>query len=164
LIKIKAMATIDIEAQERKAGTIARIALKASLISQIRTTFKRRTGTLEKSTVLARYKQARLDRLVINSPKYSFTQHYGSVKTGTQKASTRKASTVKSFQRHLEGMVTNVTAHSRSSGSVNAFNKNEPYSAKNHIAKALQQTNALQVLATSLGENRIALITSQIEF
>jgi hypothetical protein len=158
------MATIDIEQEERKAGTIARIALKASLISKIKATFNRRSGTLEKSTVLARYKQARLDRLVINSPKYSFTQHFGSTKTGTQKATTRNAANVKSFQRHLNEKVTQVGAHSRSGGTVSAFNKKERYSATNHIARALQQTNALEVLATSLGKNRITNITSQIEF
>ena len=158
------MAIIDIEAEERKAGGIARTALKASLLNQIKRTFHKRSGTLLKSTVNARYKEARLDRLTISSPKYSFTQHYGSSKTGTQKATERKATSVKSFQRHLEGMVTAVKSHERSASSVKAFNKNEPYNAHDHLSRALKQTNALEVLATSLGQNRITNITSQIEF
>jgi deferrochelatase/peroxidase EfeB len=158
------MAIIDIEAQERKAGSIARAALRASLLNQIRQTFRKRSGALEKSTVNARYKVGRLDRLVINTPKYSFTQHYGSTKTGTQKETSRKATSVKSFSRFFNGQNQEVQSHTRAATTVKAFNKNEPYNAKNHIARALNQTNALQVLATSLGENRITNITSQIDF
>lgn len=158
------MATIDIEAQERKAGTIARIALKASLITQIRKSFHRRTGKLEKSNVTARYKVARLDRLIISSPKYSFTNHYGSSLTGTQKESRRKGTFVRSFQRHLASGTQEVSAHDRSGGAVQGFNKNRKYGMHNHLSRALKQTNALEVLATSLGNNRITLITSQIDF
>lgn len=158
------MAIIDIEAEERKAGSIARTALKASLLNQIRNTFKKRSGSLEKTNVTARYKSARLDRLTIQSPKYSFTQHYGSTKTGTQKATERKATNVKSFSRFLAGNTATVKSHDRKGGSVAAFNKNEPYKATDHLSRALKQTNALEVLATSLGQNRITNITSQIDF
>lgn len=158
------MEQVNIEAEERKAGNIARTALKASLINQIQRTFRRRSGIMLKSSVLARYKEGRLDRLVINSPHYSFKQHYGSTLTGTQKETTRKASSVKSFQRHLEGKAVNVASHDRAGGSVSAMNKNIGYGVHNHLSRALKQTNALEKLATSLGQNRIVLITSQIEF
>lgn len=162
--KFKDMAEINIEALERKAGNAARTALKASLINQIQRTFHRRTGTLLKSTVLARYRDGRLDRLVLDSPKYSFTQHFGSSLSGTQKATERKGTTVKSFQRHLEGMVTQVEAHERKGGFVKAFNKNEPYGAHDHLSRALKQTPALDNLATALGNHRAVLIASQIDF
>lgn len=158
------MESINIEAEERKAGNIAKNALKASLITQIKGSFHRRSGALEKSTVNSRMKEGRLDRLVINSPHYSFKQHFGSSLTGTQKATERKGASVKSFQRHLEGKTSTVSAHTRTGGAVKAFNKNIDYKAHNHIAKALNQTNALEVLATSLGNNRMVLITSQIDF
>jgi len=158
------MAEINIEALERQAGNVARTALKASLINQIQRTFHRRTGTLLKSTVLARYKEGRLDRLVLNSPKYSFTQHFGSSLPGTQKPTERKGSSVKSFQRHLEGMVTEVDAHERKGSSVKGFNKNEPYGTHNHLSRALKQTPALENLATALGNHRAVLIASQIDF
>lgn len=158
------MAEINIEAEERKAGNIARTALKASLINQIQRTFHRRKGNLLKSTVLARYKDGRLDRLVLNSPKYSFTEHFGSSLSGTQKPTERKATSVKSFQRHLEGMVTEVKAHERKATSVKGFNKNEPYAARDHLSRALKQTPALENLATALGNHRAVLIASQIDF
>jgi hypothetical protein len=158
------MAIIDIEAEERKAGSVARAALRSSLLNQIKKTFSKRSGALEKSTVNARYKVGRLDRLVINTPKYSFTQHYGSSKTGTQKETSRKATSVKSFSRFIAGNTATVKAHDRKGGSVTAFNKNEPYKATDHISRAFKQTNALEVLATSLGQNRITNITSQIDF
>jgi hypothetical protein len=158
------MEPINIEAEERKAGNIAKNALKVSLITQIQGSFHRRSGGMEESTVNSQMKDGRLDRLVINTPKYSFTQHFGTSLTGTQKPTERKGASVKSFQRHLEGKVSSVSAHVRTGGSVKAFNKNIDYKASNHIAKALKQTNALEVLATSLGENRIVLVTSQINF
>jgi hypothetical protein len=158
------MEGINFEAEERKAGSIARAALKASLISQIKNTFHTRSGALEKSTVNSRMKEGRLDRLVIASPKYSFTQHFGSSKTGSQKATERKGSSVNSFQRHLDGKISSVRAYERTGGAVKSFNKNIDYKAHDHIAKAMNQTNALEVLATSLGENRIVLIASQINF
>jgi hypothetical protein len=158
------MDTINIEAEERKAGNIAKNALKTSLVTQIKNTFGRRSGELEKSTVNSRMKDGRLDRLVLNMPHYSFKAHFGSSLTGTQKATERKGASVKSFQRHMEGKVTSVSAYERKGGIVKAFNKNIDYKAHNHIAKALNQTNALEVLATSLGNNRMVLITSQIDF
>jgi hypothetical protein len=158
------MESINIEAEERKAGNLAKNALKASLISQIKSTFHRRSGTLEKSTVNSRMRDGRLDRLILNSPKYSFTQHFGSSLTGTQKATERKGTSVKSFQRHLEGKVASISAYERQGGTVKAFNKNIGYRTHNHISRALKQTNALDVLATSLGQNRVVLITSQIDF
>jgi hypothetical protein len=158
------MEGINIEVQERKAGSIARAALTTSLMSQIKSNFNRRSGNLEKSKFNARYKNGHLDRLVLNSPKYSFTQHFGSSLAGTQKATERKGATVKSFQRHLEGMVTQVKSYDRKGGSVSAMNKKEPYKAYDHIAKALKQSPALENLATALGENRIVLIASQINF
>jgi hypothetical protein len=162
--KFKDMERVDIEAEERKAGSIARAALKASLINQIKRTFHRRTGTLEKSTVNANYKVGRLDRLTLNMPRYSFQQHFGSSLTGTQKETERKGTTVKSFQRHLEGMVTQVESHDRKGGPVSAMRKNIKYSAHDHISRALKQTPALENLATALGKNRMVLITSQIDF
>ena len=159
------MEKVDIEAEERKAGKIAAAALKASLINQIKRTFHRgKTGMMEKSTVLPRYKDARLDRLVLQMPRYSFQQHFGSSLTGTQKETERKGTTVKSFQRHLEGMVTEVKSHDRRGGSVRAMRKNIKYGAHDHISRALKQTNALENLAAALGKNRIVLITSQIDF
>lgn len=150
--------------EEKQAANIARKALKASLISEIKRSFNRRSGALEKSNVTSRFKEGRLDRLVINTPKYSFTQHYGSEKSGTQKPTERKGTNVKSFQRHLEGMVSEVKAHERKGGSVVGFNKNEPYNAHDHLGRALKQNNALETLATSLGQSRATLITSKIRF
>jgi hypothetical protein len=158
------MESINIEAEERKAGNIAKNALRASLITQIQSSFHRRSGTMEKSTVNSSMKDGRLDRLALDTPKYSFTQHFGSSLSGTQKPTERKGASVKTFQRHLEGRISTVSAHVRTGGSVKAFNKKIDYKASNHIAKALRQTNALEVLATSLGENRIVLVTSQINF
>ena len=158
------MEKVDIEAEERKAGSIARLALKASLINQIKSTFDRRSGALEKTTVNAKYKNGSLDRLTISSPKYSFTQHFGSSLTGTQKATERKGTSVKSFERHLEGLAVQVKSHDRKGTSVRAMRKNEPYKATSHISKALNQTNALENLATAIGKNRIVLVTSQIDF
>lgn len=158
------MEIINIEAEERKAGNIARLALRQSLLNQIQSTFKRRTGTLEETNVTARFKDARLDRLVLVSPRYSFQQHFGSRLVGTQKTTERKGAAVKSFKRHLKGKVSQVSGHERKGGFVRAMKKNEPYTATNHIAKALKQTNALEDLATAIGKNRIVLVTSQIEF
>lgn len=158
------MEEINIEAEERKAGNIAKNALKASLLNQIHRTFHRRSGSLLKSTVGARFKNERLDRLVLETPKYSFTQHFGSSLPGTQKATERQGSSVKSFQRHVKGKVSEVDAHERRGGSVRGFIKNEPYGTHNHLSRALSQTPALENLATALGNNRAVLIASQIQF
>lgn len=157
--------TPNFEIAERKAGNIARTALKSAYLSQISRTFKRgKTGKLEKSTVTARYRQGRLDRFAIMTPQYSFQEHFGSSKSGNQKSSQRNGADVKSFIRHLSHKRSNVRAHHRDGGTVDGFNKRRRYTAKNHIAKALNNTNALEVLATSLGENRIIMVTSQIRF
>lgn len=158
------MNNINIEAEERKAGNIAKNALKASLVTQIKNTFHRGSGELEKSTVSSRMKDGRLDRLTINSPHYSFKLHFGSSLTGTQEQTNRRPAFVKSFQRHLDSKTIIIAPSARKGGSVKAFKKNIHYKAHNHIAKALNQTNALKVLATSLGNNRMVLITSQIDF
>jgi hypothetical protein len=56
----------------------------------------------------------------MNMPRYSFQQHFGSSLTGTQKL--QKKRSIKSFQRHLEGIVTDVKSHERG-GSVSAMRK-----------------------------------------
>jgi hypothetical protein len=162
--KFKNMENVNIEAKEREAGSIARVALKASLLNQIKTTFSRRSGDLEKSNVSARYKGGSLDRLAVSMPKYSFQNHFGSTLPGTQKISERKGANVKSFSRHLQGKTIAVSGYTRSGGSVSAMVKNRKYVVTNHIAKALKQTNALENLATALGNNRAVSITSQINF
>lgn len=157
--------TSNFETIERNAGNVARASLQASYLSQIRRTFRRgKTGKLEKSSVRTKYRSGWLDRLILVSPKYSFQEHFGSNKTGTQKETQRRAGNVKSFIRHRKGKSETVRPHRRSGGSVKAFNKNRRYTAKDHITRALRNTNALEVLATSLGENRIVLVASQINF
>lgn len=158
------MDELNIEQQERKSANVARSALKASVINQIKRTFHRRSGKMEKSNVTTRFKTERLDRIILNMPRYSFQEHFGSSLTGTQKAHRRSGGNVKSFNRTINGKTQKVSAFNRQGSTVKAFRKNEPYRAKNHISRALNQTNALEVLATSLGENRIVAITSQIKF
>jgi len=158
------MEKVDIESLERKAGNTARAELRSSVLAQIRNTFHKRSGNLEKSTVNTRYKGGLLDRLVLNSPRYSFQSHFGSDKYGTQKPSAREGAAVKSFQRHLKGKTIDIQSHERSGGAVVAFTKNRNYKAYNHISRALQQTQALENLATALGNSRAVLITSQIDF
>ncbi|MFW0737572.1 hypothetical protein [Flavobacterium sp. T12S277] len=155
---------INFEVEEKKAGNIARSALKTSYLNQVRTTFKRHLGNLEKSNFSARYREGRLDRLVLVTPGYSFKSHFGSSKTGAQKESNRKSSNVKSFSRHTNGKTIQISAHLRKGGTVKAFNKNRDYTATDHISKALRATNALENLATALGNNRIVVVTSQIDF
>ncbi|MEO8534266.1 MAG: hypothetical protein ABI441_10960 [Flavobacterium sp.] len=134
-------------------------------MNEIRNTFKRGdSGKLEKSSVSAKYRNGRLDRLTLNSPRYSFQMHFGSSKSGTQKPTQRKGSHVKSFSRHIKGRNSEVKSYERRGGSVSGFNKNINYRSNNHIARALNQTKALENLATALGENRIVLIASQIKF
>jgi hypothetical protein len=134
------MQIVDIEAKERAAGLKAAAALRAAYRMQIKSTFKRNSGTLEKSNISPRYRQGRLDRLVITSPHYSFKNHFGSTKKGM------------------------TPVHSRKGKPVKAHSKNRQYKAFNHIALALKATNALEQLATDLGNNRAVLITSQIDF
>jgi hypothetical protein len=164
-IKIKGMITnLEQEAEERKAGRRAAATLRNDFRNLIRNSFKSRSGKLEKSTVTARYKEARLDRLVISQPSYSFQSHFGSTKSGTQGVTTRKGADVKGFNRHVNGKTVQVSSYNRAGGKVKAFNKNRNYNAYNHIARALQSTKALETLATDLGNNRITQITSQINF
>lgn len=162
------MENTDLEAFEKKIGGAAAKALTASLRDQIQKTFDRRTGTgsLDKSVFNARYKDGRLDRLVMNSPVYSFTSHFGSDKKGNTAATNRKATEVRSFSRHLKKSVVEhpVKSHSRKGGAVKAHIKGIEYKAKNHIAKAFRATNALNVLSTNLGTSRAIIITSQIDF
>ncbi|NRT11544.1 hypothetical protein [Flavobacterium sp. 14A] len=155
---------LDQEAEERKAGRKAAATLRNDFRVLIRNSFKSRSGKLEKSTVTARYKEARLDRLVISQPAYSFQSHFGSTKSGTQGATNRKGADVKGFTRHINGKTVQVSSYNRTGGQVKAFNKNRNYAAYNHIARALQSTKALETLATDLGNNRITQITSQINF
>lgn len=155
---------INFEVEEKKAGSIARSALRSSYLNQVRGTFQRRSGNLEKSNFNTRYRDGRLDRLVLVTPGYSFKSHFGSTKTGTQKESHRNDSSVKSFTRHINGESIQITSHLRKGGTVKAFNKNRDYRATDHISKALKSTSALETLATALGNNRIVLITSQIDF
>lgn len=160
------MENADFEANEKKIGNAAARALGASLQNQIKKTFDRRTGSLEKTNVRARYKDGRLDRLTINSPKYSFTTHYGSNKKGDTKETKRKATEVRSFERHLDNSIVEhtVKAHSRAGGTVKAHIKGIDYKATDHIAKAFRATNALNVLATELGNSRAVKIISQFDW
>jgi ABC-type lipoprotein release transport system permease subunit len=155
---------INFDSEEKKAGNKAAAALRSALRAQIKSDFQSRSGAMERSNVTARFKEGNLDRLVMHSPHYSFTEHFGSSLTGTQKQTVRSGSTVRSFQRHIKGETSFVQAHTRSGGNVKAFRKNIHYKAKNHIAEALKSTEALNALATELGNNRIVLITSQIDF
>lgn len=156
----------DFQSQEKRLGSAAAKALTASFKNQIQKTFDRRTGALDETNVTARYKDGRLDRLVINSPKYSFTTHFGSEKKGDTGETNRKGTDVISFSRHLKNSVEDhsVKAHYRAGGVVKAHVKGIDYKATNHIAKAFRATNALHVLATQLGSSRAVLITSQIDF
>lgn len=130
----------DFEAKERAAASKAASALRAAYRTQITSTFKRGSGKLEKSNFLPRFRTGRLDRLVLTSPHYSFKNHFGSTKKGI------------------------TPTHSRKGKPVKGHSKNRTYKGYNHIAEALKATNALEQLATDLGQNRAVLITSQINF
>lgn len=150
--------------RERSAGNKAASTLRVSVRSKIKEIFQSRSGNLEKSNVSARYRDGFLDRLVLAMPKYSFTSHFGSTLSGTTQATSRKPSSVNTFTRHLKSGDVSVQAHSRKATNVVAHIKGINYKAKNHIADALNQTNALEQLATDLGENRMVEIASQIDF
>ncbi len=154
----------NIEADERKAGAKAARQLRAALRTEISSVFKRRSGNLEKSNVSARYREGHLDRLVLLMPHYSFKEHFGSSLPGTTPNYNRKGGAVKSFQRHIAGASVSVSAHSRTGGGVSAHVKGIKYESRNHIARALTSTNALEELATAIGQNRAVDITSQISF
>lgn len=164
-IKIIKMDNPNFQASEKKAGAKAASALRSALRSSTIQAFKRRTGELEKNTkVSARYKDGTLDRLVLSAPHYSFKNHFGSTKTGFTGSSKRGPGNVKSFSRKMGDKTVQVKAHTRVGTFVVAHKKNRDYKAYGHISKGLQTTNALEVLATELGENRIVNITSQIDF
>lgn len=164
--KFITMENTNFEAQERKAGAKAASQLRAALRTEISSVFNRRSGALSKSTVGARYKDGALDRLVVTTPHYSFKEHFGSSLTGTTPTHARGGANVRSFQRYMGGglKVRQVAAHQRSGGAVASHVKGRSYESRNHIANALNATNALQELATALGTNRIVDITSQITF
>lgn len=163
-ISIPMEENFDFQAHEKKAGSAAARALSASLKSEINSVFKRRSGAMAKSGVTTRYKDGRLDRLVLNSPHYSFKHHYGSTKSGVTGVTLRKATSVSPFVRHLNGQGVFVSAFNRSGGAVARHNKNIDYKSTDHIAKALKKTNALESLATELAENRMVEITSNFNF
>lgn len=154
----------DFTTKERASGSKASGLLRNSLRSKIKSIFKRRSGDMEKSTVTARYRDGRLDRLVMTSPHYSFKEHFGSAKHGTTPQTQRKETAVKEFQRTVNGRTETVKSHVRKATTVQAHMKGINYKAKNHIAQALKQTNALDQLANELGDHRAVLITSQIDF
>ncbi|PZO33177.1 MAG: hypothetical protein DCE86_05300 [Flavobacteriaceae bacterium] len=154
----------DISQLEKKAANTASVLLRGAMRSEIKSVFKRRSGALEKTNVSPRFKDGRLDRLVISSPKYSFTWHYGSKKTGITPSYFRKGGAVKAFTMHLQSGPKEIPAHNRSGGIVKSHNKGIDYKSTNHIAKALSSGNVLENLATQLCENRAVLITSIIDF
>lgn len=155
----------DITSLEKKAGSAAASSLRAAFRTSIKSTFKRRTGTLEKSNVLPKYIDGNLDRLTLTSPHYSFKNHYGSGKTGVTKNTSRTGGSVKSFSRHIKGTTVKVNAFSRSGGQVSAHRKGIRYKAYGHLSKAMQNSDTiLEKLATDLGENRAVIVVSKIDF
>lgn len=154
----------DFFQKERTAGNKAASSLRGSFRSKIKQLFQSRSGAMEKSNVTARYRDGFLDRLIIATPKYSFTKHFGSSLSGTTKQTERSASSVNSFVRHINGTTIQISAHERKATHVVAHVKGINYKSTNHISEALRETNALEQLATDLGENRIVDIASQIDF
>lgn len=151
-------------ASERKAGNKAATTLRSSFRSVIKSRFHRRSGEMEKSTVTTKFRDGRLDRLILKSPHYSFKEHFGSTLTGTTGETHRKATNVREFIRNVKGKQQHIKANKRRATDVKAHNKGINYKARNHIAIALKKTNALDQLATEIGQNRIVEITSQIDF
>lgn len=154
----------EFQAQERKAASKARSSLNVSLRTSIKRKFKSRSGKMEKSNITSRFRDGRLDRLVLNSPHYSFKAHFGSSLSGRTNETDRSATNVQSFIRKIKSKSIAVQAHSRRATRVAAHNKGINYKAYNHIADALKSSNALEQLATDLGTNRIVQIASQIDF
>lgn len=154
----------DFLQKEREAGRKASAALTRELRSEIKSLFKRKSGELEKTNVSSRYKDGRLDRLVLTSPYYGFIKHYGSIKTGKTGTKNRSGGPVKSFTRQYEGMVRPVKAHFRKASIIPGHNKNIDYKSSNHIAEAFKKSNAIEILATDLAENRAVDISSKISF
>lgn len=154
----------DFQIQERKAAAKATSSLRQSFRSVIASVFKKVSGALQKSTFTSRFRDGLLDRLILKSPRYSFQTHFGSTLSGTTAETSRKGTEVNSFERFISGQKREVKAHSRAGSKVKSHVKGIRYKATNHIAEALKRTNALETLATDLGENRIVEITSQIQF
>lgn len=154
----------EFQAQERKAASKARSSLNVALRSSIKRKFKSRTGKMEKSNVTSRFRDGMLDRLVLNSPHYSFKNHFGSSLTGNTPETNRAETNVQAFVRKIKSKSISIEAHTRRATKVAAHNKGIQYKAYNHIADALKSSNALEQLATDLGNNRIVQIASQIDF
>ena len=154
----------DFLQKERIAGNKAAASLRQSFRSKINEAFRSVSGEMAKSTVTARYRDGRLDRLVLKSPHYSFKQHFGSSLSGTTPQTERRQTQVSAFTRYVNGETQQVQAHTRKATTIKAHVKGIDYKATNHIAEALKQTPALETLATELGENRIVEITSKIDF
>lgn len=152
----------DFLQREKQAGQKASGLLRRELRAEIQSVFKKISGNMEKSNVTARYRDGRLDRLVLSSPHYSFKHHYGSVKTGKTRTKIRSGGPVKSFVRQYEGMVRPVRAHIRKAAVVPQHNKGIDYKSYNHIAEAIKKSNVLEILATDLAENRAVDIVSKI--
>lgn len=154
----------EFQDQERKAASKARSSLNVALRSSIKRKFKSRTGKMEKSNVTSRFRDGMLDRLVLNSPHYSFKSHFGSSLTGNTPETNRAETNVQAFVRKIKSKSISIEAHSRRATKVAAHNKGIQYKSYNHIADALKSSNALEQLATDLGNNRIVQIASQIDF
>lgn len=152
------------EQKEREAGQRAAVALKTALRAKIGSTFKKRSGLLSKSTVSAKYREGRLDRLTIQSPHYSFKLHFGAAQKAKTPSFDREQHDVNSFSRVVSGKNQTVKAHKRKNSKISAHAKGVKYKAYNHIADAIKSSNALEVLATELSENRAVKISSQINF
>lgn len=153
------------QTSDRKAGSAAANSLRAAFRTSIKSTFKRRTGTMEKTNVSARYRDFNLDRLTVTSPHYSFKSHFGSTKTGTTPAVSRSGASVQSFTRHINGKNVTVSAFSRSGGNVTNHRKGMRYKAYRHLSNAMRMAQpALEKLATELSENRAVIVVSKIDF
>jgi len=68
---------IDLYQLEKKVGKEAANRLTNSLRGAVRYTTKPKVGLAMKSSASAKYKNNRLQRLVIQAPHYIFKQHYG---------------------------------------------------------------------------------------
>lgn len=159
------MQTPNIQSLERKAGSAAANSLRAAFRVSIKTTFKRRSGAMEKSNVSAKYRDGNLDRLVHTAPHYSFKSHFGSTKTGTTPALSRSGASVKSFSRHINGKTVPVNSFSRSGGQVTNHRKGMRYKAYGHLSNAMRAAQpALEKLATELADNRAIIVVSKIDF
>jgi glutamate racemase len=160
------MANVDNDfiGKEHESGRKASALLTSSIRSKTKSLFKKRSGKMDLSRFSPRYRDGRLDRIVLSAPHYSFKEHFGSALKGTTPVTNRSAGNVKEFKRTVKGEQQTVKSHIRKAASVKAHIKGINYKAKNHIAQALKETNALTQLATELGEHRAVLIASQITF